>query len=296
MKNLTLRSAICALSFLAGSTLALDINSNDTASSMWKVSKGEDSIYVGGTIHILPISEFPLPPQFTQAYQLSDTVVFEAELPDPADAAAQQKFLAAMAYQDGRTLKDTLSEKTYSDLDAYLTPFGANIEQVAGFKPGFIVSMMTMLEAQRVSMAGEGVDSYFTQLAKRDNKNREYFETIEFQMHMLSNLGEGEEDRLISENLSMMPTLKPYLQDIIKAWREGDSEELNELVVDKVKRESPASVEQLLIQRNKNWIPQIEQMFGDDDKELVLVGVGHLVGEENVLALLEQRGYSIEKL
>ena len=113
---------------------------------------------------------------------------------------------------------------------------------------------------------------------------------------MNANLGEGEEDKLISENLTMMPKLKPYLQSIINAWREGNSEELNELVVAKINRESPASVEQLLIQRNKNWIPQIEQMFGDDDKELVLVGVGHLVGEENVLALLEQRGYTIEKL
>ena len=31
---------------------------SQAATSVWKVSKGDDHIYVGGTVHILPASEF----------------------------------------------------------------------------------------------------------------------------------------------------------------------------------------------------------------------------------------------
>ena len=37
-------------------------------------------------------------------------------------------------------------------------------------------------------------------------------------------------------------------------------------------------------------------MFGDDDLEFVLVGAGHLVGEDNVLTLLQEKGYRVIQL
>lgn len=294
MKNFKLRSALCALGLLANTAFAADTNSEQ--SSVWKVSKGEDKVYVGGTIHILPITEFPLPSQFMQAYEQSDTVILEAKLPDPTDTAAQQRMMAAAAYEEGKSLKDAVSPETYAALEEYFAPFGAQVEKLAKLKPGFMVAVMVAMEAQRSRMAGEGVDSYFSQMAKRDNKPMEYLETMEFQLNMIANMGEGEEDRLISESLAMMPEFKQYLDSIIAAWRVGDTEALKEMTVDKMKRESPASFDEMMTQRNKRWISQIEAMFGDNDQELVLVGAGHLVGDDNVLALLEERGYQIEKL
>jgi uncharacterized protein len=52
----------------------------------------------------------------------------------------------------------------------------------------------------------------------------------------------------------------------------------------------------LFVARNQNWLPQIEQMFGNKQKELVLVGGGHLAGEHSVLALLQQAGYTVEQV
>ena len=48
--------------------------------------------------------------------------------------------------------------------------------------------------------------------------------------------------------------------------------------------------------RNRNWIPEIERLMGTDEIELVLFGALHLVGEDGVLAMLENRGYRIDQL
>ena len=293
-RTLTLKLISIFAIGLAASAWAETNHSHST--SVWKVSKAGDAVYIGGTVHILPISEFPLPNVFTDVYQNSDTIVLEADLPDPTDLAAQQKMLAAMTYGNGKTLKDELSSETYSALNQYLGAFGSSADQIAGFKPGLIATMLVTMEAQRNQLAGEGVDAYFTQLAKRDGKPREFLESLEFQVNMLAQMGEGEEDRFIAETLATLPELKEMLQSTIKAWRVGDTTKLNELIIDTFKRESPASFDEVFIKRNQNWVPKIESMFGDDDKEFVLVGTGHLVGQSNVLALLEEKGYLVEQL
>ena len=50
-------------------------------SSVWKISKGDASVYLGGTCHILRKSDYPLPKEFEQAYAEADSLVFEI---DPA--------------------------------------------------------------------------------------------------------------------------------------------------------------------------------------------------------------------
>ncbi|WDT85750.1 TraB/GumN family protein [Alteromonas sp. 009811495] len=296
MKRFSLRNMVLALSvaLTSSSLMANDVNSATT--SVWQVSKGEDIVYIGGTIHLLPASEFPLPDVFTATYENADTVVFEAQLPDPTDLVAQQKMIAAVAYRNGQTLKDELSAETYAALDKYLSTFGATADQLAGLKPGMVATMLVAMEAQRNQLAGEGVDAYFTRLAKRDGKPSEYLESVEFQIQMLANMGEGEEDRFIAQTLETLPELNSTLQDTINAWRVGNTTQLNELVIETFKQESPASFDELFTHRNQNWVPLIEAMFGDDDLEFVLVGAGHLVGEDNVLTLLQEKGYRVVQL
>ncbi len=96
-----------------GIVLGIVVTTSTQASTQrWKVSTGNDHIFVGGTVHILPASEFPLPKEFEQAYQQADSIVLETKLPDKDDAAMQAKMMKYMLYGDGKKLSDTLSKKT----------------------------------------------------------------------------------------------------------------------------------------------------------------------------------------
>ncbi|MDO6425998.1 TraB/GumN family protein [Thalassotalea sp. 1_MG-2023] len=264
--------------------------------SVWKVSKGEDQVYIGGTVHILPASEFPLPAEFLTAYQATDTIVLETQLPDPTDTSFQAKLMQQVSYTNDKKLSDKLSDETFKQLETYLAAFGINVNEMNGFKPGFIVMMMAMLEAKRAQLAGEGVDAYFNKMAAKDNKSKEYLESSDFQINLIANMGQGNEEELISSSIAQMSEFKEMFNQLLPAWRAGDSETLSSLVIDQVKDEDPDTFKQMFTDRNQNWIPLIEKMFNDNDKEFVLVGVGHLVGENNVLQLLEQSGYEVTKL
>ncbi len=264
--------------------------------SVWQVTKGDDVVYIGGTVHILPASEFPLPKQFTETYDKTDSIVLEAKLPEPTDQAAQMQMMQALAYGDARTLQSELSEETYNELKAYFAQFGMDVAQLNGFRPGFIMSMMLVMEAQRQQMAGDGVDKYFMAKAKKDGKSSEYLETFDFQINMLREQGVGYEDAFIKENLEQIGEFKTLFQSIIDGWRNGDEASLDKLVNDSMREMSERDHQKMLIDRNIDWVPKIEKMFGDEDKEFVLVGVGHLVGEQSVIKLLAKKGYKVTKL
>jgi len=276
--------------------LSLTAAQAEPTSSVWKVSKGTDYIYVGGTVHLLPTSEFPLPKAFDKAYQDSQGIVLETDVPDPNDVQAQMQMMQAMAYTDGRTLKDVLKPKTFKALSDYFAQFGASVEQLQGFKPGFIMTMMLAMAAQKEQMAGEGVDAYFDKLAIKDKKLIEYLESVEFQINMLANLGEGQEDKFINSNLDQMNDFKPLMLKMIKAWRSGDVATIEQVLNEQMKDENPEMYNTMITARNKNWIAKIENLFTDNDKEFVLVGAGHLAGDDNVLELLSEKGYKISQM
>ena len=48
--------------------------------------------------------------------------------------------------------------------------------------------------------------------------------------------------------------------------------------------------------RNRRWLPQLEELLRANDNSLVVVGALHLVGQEGLLDLLRKKGYQIRQL
>lgn len=291
----------CKHFFIAVSLLAISLASitAQAQSSVWKVSKGGDHIFIAGTVHILPPSEFPLPVEFDKAYKQSDSIVLETKLPDASDTAFQMKMMQQMAYGNGQTISDFISAKTQQKLSQHISALGVDLAMFEHFKPGFLVTMLALLEAQKAQLSGEGVDIFYSKQAKADKKNIAYLESADFQVNMIANMGIGNEDRFIKSNLEQMKDFKTMFLALLKAWRAGDETQLNKLAIEPM-LDDPKTIKTLLTDRNKNWLPHIERMFAGNgkssDKEFVLVGVAHLAGDKSVLALLKAKGYRVEKL
>jgi uncharacterized protein YbaP (TraB family) len=288
MKNITsVLATLLLLSAVSNQVLA--------KSSVWKVSKGDDYIYLAGTVHILPPSEFPLPLEFDKAYKDADEIVLEVKLPADDDTTFQIKMMQALTYAGDTKLSDFISEQTYAQLESYAISIGADMLMFEKFKPGLLLTMFTMMEAQRAGLSGEGVDAYFNKRALQDGKMLNHLETMDFQINMLANMGKGYEDSFLKQNMEEFKVFKTLLLQLIAAWRIGDLEALNKLALEPMTKD-PQSMKAILLDRNHNWIPLIEAMFTDHNKELVMVGAAHLVGQEGVISLLEHKGYTVTQL
>ncbi|TVP82201.1 MAG: TraB/GumN family protein [Puniceicoccaceae bacterium] len=265
-------------------------------SSVWEVSKGESIVYLGGTCHVLRAADFPLPPEFYQAYAAADTLVFEiapAEIKDPGFALS---LMARSRYTDGRTLKTVLSDEAYTALAQEGQALGLPIEVLDGFKPGMAVMMLSFQALTRIGVTQEGVDLHFSKLAEKDGKTIQALETAEFQIDLISTLGDGREDELVLYSLQDLAHIETFFDALIQAWRSGDVDALEKGFVTEMKAGFPEIHAAMLADRNADWVPQIQAMLKTPETEFVLVGVGHMPGSDGLLALLQNEGYHIRQI
>jgi uncharacterized protein YbaP (TraB family) len=263
---------------------------------VWRVTDGESTVYLGGTVHLLRPEDYPLPEEFDQAYEGSSEVFFETDISSMNDLSVQAQMLQQLTYSDGRTLKDVLDTQAYAALETYTAGVGMPLMMLEQFKPGMIVSTLQVLEFQRMGFTPQGVDAFFNTQALTDGKSVGALETLDEQIGFLAAMGEGYESEFIMMSLEDLDSTAKLMDEMIGAWRVGDSEALQTLFVDDMLERAPAVYDSLLRQRNLRWVPQIEAMFNDPDTEFVLVGAAHLVGADGLVELLRARGYDISKL
>lgn len=282
---------------LLSAALLLCVSTVQADTSVWQVTKGKQHLYIAGTVHLLPPEQFPLPQEFSQAYSQADTLVFETDVRELETAKGMQLLMQHAMYSDGRSLSQVLSANSYQQLQQYAKTQGVDLAPLNNFKPDFVLLTLMQVALQKAGMAGEGVDMHFLKQAVADNKPMLFLETVEQQLVMLLNISAENEDAFVAQNLQQLSELEAELTKIIAAWRSGDTDTMAALAMAFTDTpEGKLFYDALLVQRNKNWLPQLEQMMATPEVELVLVGALHLAGEANVLQLLREQGYSITQL
>jgi len=262
--------------------------------SLWKITKGDTHLFIGGTIHVLSASDYPLPIEFEKAYQQSQTIVFETDLAAMALPESQQQLLKRVIYEPGKSLKDDLTAQTYQALSDHLLSMGLDIENLKQFKPPMVMITLLMIELQRLGMAETGVDKYFNQKAISEGKSLGELESLQVQLNVIANMGKGHEDEMIMSTIEEMKELPSIMEDMKQAWRSGDTHGLEKLGLLEMKKNYPELYRLLLVDRNKAWLPKIERFLQTAEVEFVLVGALHLVGDDGVISSLRESGYQVE--
>jgi uncharacterized protein len=80
----------------------------------------------------------------------------------------------------------------------------------------------------------------------------------------------------------------------VESWRAGDAPAIERIVLKDLRHE-PELYQRLLVERNRNWLPQLEALFARKGPALVVVGAAHLVGPDGLVAMLKAKGYAIEQ-
>lgn len=282
--------------FAYGIFLTAFISFPSFAASVFKVSKGESYLYIGGTLHLLSEDDYPLPPQYQRAYQDAQTMVFETDLAALSSAEFSQAMLTALTYQDGTTLADTLSADTLDALSRHLNNRGLTLERFMSYKPALMSMTLSMLELQRMGLTSEGVDKYFHQQAKTDDKSIAWFESPEQQISFIAHMGDDNPNafmRYSLDDLTTLPTLLPVLKE---SWETGNLDIMFDQSLQEFRAEYPQVFNTLITQRNNAWLSDIEAYLTTPSTEFVLVGALHLPGDVGLLHQLSRRGYQVEQV
>ncbi len=270
---------------------------------LWKVSDGDNALYLLGSFHLLKPGDYPLSKDVDAALADAESLLFElspAEMESPALAASM---LQAGLRTDGTTLDAQIGPELAAKLDAWAaaqppgTPIDADVLQ--RFEPWFAGLTVSLLQMASVGLDAElGLDRHFMALAAKAGKPVGGLETGAQQVALFDGMDPGEQVQLLADALEDASGGSDQLERLHADWRAGRAEALwNGLVAD-MRREFPQLYRRINVDRNQAWLPKLaarlEAPGGADT--LVVVGALHLLGEDGVVQGLRERGYTVERI
>jgi uncharacterized protein YbaP (TraB family) len=263
---------------------------------LWKVQGKTNVVYLLGSIHVLKETNYPLATPIEQAFTNSPIAVFEADIGAMNDPSLAMKMMAKGALPEGETLEQQLSPESYKAFQKQVEESGMPPAMMDKMTPAMAAMTLEVFELMKLGLDPEaGVDKHYFALAKKEGKQTIPLETVDFQIGLLSNFTKEEGEALMKSTLRQMDTLKKDFDDMLKAWETGDADKLDKML-NEAMQDSPAIYKRLVTDRNRNWLPKLQELGQGNKNAIVIVGAGHLVGKEGVVELLKQKGLKVTQL
>lgn len=265
------------------------------APALWKVQGKLGTVWLFGTIHLLPPDADWQTPAFHHAIRQADSLILEASGLDDSQAVAE--IFASMGVSGGQ-LK--LTSRTDPALHPIIDRLDADIPG-----PRIVLDHMeswaaalTLASAQSAELGlrqGSGVERVLTMRFKAENKPISGLETITEQFGFFDTLPEKDQRLMLDRVLRNADANRQQFVAVLAAWLRGDPDAVITNESDSILA-SPVIRDALLDGRNRNWAVKIAKLVDRGDNAFVAVGAAHMAGKGGVPTLLQTIGYKVERV
>lgn len=264
--------------------------------ALWAVSDPDTTIYLFGTIHLLPEGAQWRSTTFDKAVAGSDQLVVETMV-DEKDPSKVMGALAQLAFsQNLPPLTERVSKDKRPALEAAI--------KRSGFPPQGLDRMESWAAAVML-MGGQfadlglkvdkGVESTLRGEFEGRGKPVGELETNVEQFGFFDRLPESAQRTLLEGAIEQGPAFKQTFDSMMRAWAAGDVKRIAHAFNEDMAK-SPELADHLIFQRNANWARWIENRLAQPGTILVAVGAGHLAGRKSVIDLLERQGFKVRRI
>ncbi len=297
IKALALGSAAALLAFLGPATLARQAQPAAPAPAaapavrvatpaLWKVSDKDTTIYLFGTIHLLPEGIDWYHGKLAKAFEGSQELV--TEIPDIPQGEAAALSLRMGTLPPGQSLRAGMTADQLAKYEGAMKSLGLPLGSFDRFKPWFAAVALATLPLQKAGYSMDnGIEAQLDKRNKALGRPRSGLETLEFQLGIFDGLPEATQRKYLFDVIDAIPTIPQDIGKMVDAWVKGDAAGLAVLLNSET--DDPALYDALLTRRNKNWAAWIDNRLDRPGVVFVAVGAGHLGGKDSVQELLRKQ-------
>lgn len=267
--------------------------------ALWRISDGDSRVYLFGTLHLLPEGVTWKTPAYEAAMADAETTVVEADV----ESSYARNVVASIVAERGlnpsaQSLRAVIGAKRFDALAALAKRYGVSSTKLERMRPWLAMMSVSLAAMDHAGLhRSRGVERTILTDADAARDKRNYLETAEAQIKALASLDDGP-DMLANIDLSLdqLAKFEDTIPPMVEAWRKGDLAELERISSADTRRTAPRAHDIILVQRNRNWIPRIEGWLAKKHDYFVACGTAHLVGPDSVIAMLEKKGYKVERI
>jgi uncharacterized protein YbaP (TraB family) len=262
--------------------------------AMWVIKDADSTLYLIGTMHLLKHeTEW-------NAERVKKTVHESTELwleiADVDNQAALAPLMTKLGMDPEHPLSTKLNEEQKKKLAKVADTYGipaASLEPMRPWLAGILLTAMPLLKSGYDPKAG--VERVLTAQATAEGDKVRGFETAEEQLGIFARMSEEEQLLFLTETMDEIDKGIEELDQLAKAWMNGDTDGIARLFLDEMKAKAPSIYDKLIVRRNIAWAEKIEQILKGSGVQQIAVGAGHLAGPDSLQTQLAKRGIKAER-
>lgn len=277
--------------------IASPVAPTEARPALWRVADTDTTLYLFGTIHMLPPGVTWRSEAVDQALAASRAVYFEADVEsDLAGIATLVERLGRLP--PSQRLSDLLDTRQRSDLQIAAGRLGVAMQALDTMRPW--LAAVTVADAA-IRSAGfsqdGGAETVLRREARAAGKELRFLETVERQLTALANLPVATQVTYLDLTLTDLDKARDSLTAMADAWRSGDTDRLQKLLIDDDMARLPGLREALLARRNTEWADILDGLLASDTGVIfIAVGAAHLLGEDGLPTLMTARGHAMVRV
>ena len=264
--------------------------------AMWKVADQDTTIYLFGTIHLLPPGTKWRSPVFDKAVSGSDTLVVETDI-DESNPTATVSELFKLAISEGLPpLSDRVKPEKRAALAMAIAKSGvpaAAFDKMETWAAAFLLLGVQFRDLGLEN--GSGVETTLKKQFAAGGKSVGELETNAEQLGFFDTLSEPSQRAFLDGVLDDSSAMRAQFGGMLDAWTQGDvagiAKSFNSDIGD-----SPELMDALLSRRNANWARWVKGRLDKPGTVMVAVGAGHLAGDQSLVAMLEKQGVKVTRV
>ncbi len=204
--------------------------------------------------------------------------------------------MAKAQLPQGQTLHDCLSDRTWLRYQSFAKDHPDQAAYFARLRPWFVAVFLSL---EQSTIDGydpdKGMDVHF--FKQRGDRKVFGIETAEQQIEALAELPATTQDLMLAEQLDAMDRPDDELKSLINYWNKSDADGLaREMFKDYEDPQYAPVYASLIAQRNIRMTQQIEQWLHGTERFFVVLGAGHFIGKDGIIAKLERDGWAAHRL
>jgi uncharacterized protein YbaP (TraB family) len=263
---------------------------------MWVAKDHDSTLYIFGTVHLLPDDLTWQRDDMRQAFDEAGTIFFEVDTGPRGQIDATVLTTSLGLRNDGLRLSDRLDNYQLNLLEAAANNGGLTIASLDGMKPWLAAEFLTFAAAQNAGLSSDlSADEALKSRAARSGKNVVYLESLEDQIRASADLPEFIQLDILTETMEQFSILGRDATEIAEQWSVGGTDYLTEKLIRPMKARAPEVFNGLLRDRNRNWVAPLSRFMDDSGTGFVAVGTAHMLGEDSLLTELREQGYSVQR-
>ncbi|MEP2935106.1 MAG: TraB/GumN family protein [Gilvibacter sp.] len=256
-------------------------------SLLWEISGNGLAApsYLYGTFHA--VCDATLPKKVRTALDKTDVVVLEVDMDDLNLASLGTDFM----FMKDKTYQDFLTDEQYAQLQNYFKEnSGIEITQLGNVVP-FYLSVATIPSWLNCDM--QSIDQSVMSSALYNDMEVLGLESIESQYGIFQTIPYQDQIDDLMQQVAL--GWDDYIEKSDRMLATYRAEDIEQLYDDIAYDESLLTTKHLdlfLFDRNRAWIPNIKSI-AHKQAALFAVGAGHLAGDQGVINLLREQGYTV---